>query len=278
MFENEDLALGDTSNNADKYDHDNDNDNGRTRRLNSKHEKDGDNHKRRQRRESKHRRSDSQVDNNRTGTTTGSTKDSTSSDTSDDDTKEKRRKRRHSKKRKHRRSDGRRRRNEDDDDDDDSHSRRKKSKKKSKKKVKTVKLRTISSRKEDGEPSSHTNHPVDNNNTQRNEQQAISTNQMIPLPESADRPKERFNDEPVLRMKPNMIPMTRQEYEQEQAQIRSIYDPESGRIRLVRGSGEIIESIVSRSQHNVINQIATQTDGQSYTKHVFANAVTSRKR
>ena len=75
-----------------------------------------------------------------------------------------------------------------------------------------------------------------------------------------------------------LIPMTRHEYEEQQAQIRSVYDPESGRVRWVRGSGEIVEAIVSRSQHLATNQMATRTDGRAYTRHVFHSAMAHPRR
>ena len=43
----------------------------------------------------------------------------------------------------------------------------------------------------------------------------------------------------VVRKDP-MVPMTKAVWEQQQAQIREVYDEQSGRYRLVRGSGEII--------------------------------------
>ena len=261
MIENNDQCLGDDT---DRYDND---DNKRSRQRHSRYEKDGDNNHKRQRPESKqHRQSDdNQVDGvNRTGT---STNNSTSS--CNEDLNEKRRKRRHSKKKKHRKSDGRRKRNEDDDDDSHSHS-----KKSSKKKYKTAKL------SDDNEASSRTNHPIDYVNTQRTEQ-ALLANPTMPLPEITDhRPSECIVEAPPkFQTKTNMIPMTRQQYEYEQSQIRSVYDPESGRIRLIRGSGEIIESIVNRSQHQAINQIATRADGQAYTKHILmVNSTTASKK
>ena len=39
--------------------------------------------------------------------------------------------------------------------------------------------------------------------------------------------------------------------------IRKVYDPDTGRHRLVKGSGEIIEEIVSYSRHKDINRDAT---------------------
>ena len=52
-----------------------------------------------------------------------------------------------------------------------------------------------------------------------------------------------------------MVLMTRDEYEKQQNTVRKVYDAESGRYRLVRGTGEIIERIVSRSEHERINKI-----------------------
>lgn len=68
--------------------------------------------------------------------------------------------------------------------------------------------------------------------------------------------------------KRSMVPMRREEYEAEQSNVREVYDPESGRLRLVRGSGEIIERIVSRDQHDRINKVATASDGLSFSKAV----------
>jgi Nuclear RNA-splicing-associated protein len=73
--------------------------------------------------------------------------------------------------------------------------------------------------------------------------------------------------------KKSMIPMTREEYEAQQSQIRHVFDAESGRVQLVRGTGEIIESIVSKTQHSYINQLATRSDGHSFTRHVMTNAM-----
>ena len=36
--------------------------------------------------------------------------------------------------------------------------------------------------------------------------------------------------------------------------IRKVYDPDTGRHRLVKGSGEIIEEIVSHSRHKDVNR------------------------
>jgi hypothetical protein len=69
-----------------------------------------------------------------------------------------------------------------------------------------------------------------------------------------------------------MVPMSREQYEAQQSQIREVYDPESGRYRLVRGTGEIIERIVSRADHAAINKQATQGDGSSFARSVYQAA------
>lgn len=66
-----------------------------------------------------------------------------------------------------------------------------------------------------------------------------------------------------------MAPMSKEQYEKQQSTVREVYDEESGRRRLVRGSGEIIERIVSRDDHQRINQRATQGDGSSFSRHIF---------
>jgi hypothetical protein len=70
-----------------------------------------------------------------------------------------------------------------------------------------------------------------------------------------------------------MVPMSREQYEAQQSQIREVYDEESGRVRLVRGTGEIIERVVTRDQHLSINQRATRGDGSSFAKNIMNMAM-----
>ncbi|XP_046840821.1 ADP-ribosylation factor-like protein 6-interacting protein 4 [Xenia sp. Carnegie-2017] len=63
-----------------------------------------------------------------------------------------------------------------------------------------------------------------------------------------------------------MTPMTKEEYEKKQSEVRRVFDPDSGRNRLVRGDGEIIEEVVSYERHVEINKIATKGDGASFRK------------
>jgi len=65
-----------------------------------------------------------------------------------------------------------------------------------------------------------------------------------------------------------MMPMSREEHEAKQSIVREVYDPETGRTRLVRGDGEIIERIVSRDQHAAINRQATRGDGASFMRGI----------
>lgn len=70
----------------------------------------------------------------------------------------------------------------------------------------------------------------------------------------------------------NMAPMTFEQHQALQSQVREVYDPESGRMRLVRGTGEIIERIVSRADHHTINRQATTGDGAFFARNVASRA------
>ena len=67
----------------------------------------------------------------------------------------------------------------------------------------------------------------------------------------------------------SMAPMSREEHALEQSRIREVYDPLSGRVRLVRGTGEIIERIVSADAHKRINAVATRGDGSAFSRGVY---------
>jgi Nuclear RNA-splicing-associated protein len=63
-----------------------------------------------------------------------------------------------------------------------------------------------------------------------------------------------------------MTPMSKAEWEVQHNLVRAVVDPATGRTRMMRGTGEIIESIVSRAQHQAINQMATRGDGDSFAR------------
>jgi hypothetical protein len=87
----------------------------------------------------------------------------------------------------------------------------------------------------------------------------------------------------------------REDYEREQSVVRRVLDPATGRVRyvarglgaergdrgaysrarLVKGSGEILESIVSRDEARQLNRLATTTDGITYQAVMMARALQS---
>jgi len=56
--------------------------------------------------------------------------------------------------------------------------------------------------------------------------------------------------------------MSRAQWEAESSKVRQVFDPATGRVRLVRGAGEIIEQIVSKAEQKRLRQLATTWDGQ----------------
>ena len=67
-------------------------------------------------------------------------------------------------------------------------------------------------------------------------------------------------------------PMTAADYAKQQAVVREVVDPFDGRTRLVKGSGEIIERIVTRDAHLDINKQATRGDGMYFAKKATSQA------
>ncbi|KAM5191348.1 ADP-ribosylation factor-like protein 6-interacting protein 4 isoform 3-T3 [Mantella aurantiaca] len=61
-----------------------------------------------------------------------------------------------------------------------------------------------------------------------------------------------------------MKPMTKEEWDARQSVIRRVVDPETGRMRLIKGDGEVLEEIVSRDKHRDINKQATANDGFTF--------------
>lgn len=68
-------------------------------------------------------------------------------------------------------------------------------------------------------------------------------------------------------------PETREEYEARQAIVRRVVDPETGRSRLIKGDGEIIEECVSRERHKDINRLATAGDGAEFQRKTIGWSV-----
>lgn len=91
-------------------------------------------------------------------------------------------------------------------------------------------------------------------------------------------PEEDFSIPIHLMENKHKAPETKEEYEKRQSVIRKVVDPETGRIRLIKGDGEILEEMVSKDRHQEINRLATQTDGQVYQNKTIGWAVTSDKK
>nr|XP_039327498.1 ADP-ribosylation factor-like protein 6-interacting protein 4 isoform X2 [Saimiri boliviensis boliviensis] len=61
-----------------------------------------------------------------------------------------------------------------------------------------------------------------------------------------------------------MKPMTKEEWDARQSVIRKVVDPETGRTRLIKGDGEVLEEIVTKERHKEINKQATRGDGLAF--------------
>lgn len=83
------------------------------------------------------------------------------------------------------------------------------------------------------------------------------------------RSAEEDNDGPVLTDEQKsriqaMKPMTKEEWDARQSIIRKVVDPETGRTRLIKGDGEVLEEIVTKERHREINKQATRGDGLAF--------------
>ncbi|KAK9391715.1 ADP-ribosylation factor-like 6-interacting protein 4 [Crotalus adamanteus] len=61
-----------------------------------------------------------------------------------------------------------------------------------------------------------------------------------------------------------MKPMTKEEWDARQSVIRKVLNPETGRMRLIKGDGEVLEEIVTKERHKEINKQSTRGDGFSF--------------
>ncbi|CAL1534682.1 unnamed protein product [Lymnaea stagnalis] len=105
----------------------------------------------------------------------------------------------------------------------------------------------------------------------KRETKVIAVELQLPVKEK-NSPDAQHEDVPTGRRsgpKPRVIkPMTREEWEKQQSIIRRVYDEETGRERLIKGDGEVLEEIVTKNRHLEINKTATRGDGQHYAKQL----------
>ncbi|XP_029639639.1 ADP-ribosylation factor-like protein 6-interacting protein 4 isoform X1 [Octopus sinensis] len=96
----------------------------------------------------------------------------------------------------------------------------------------------------------------------------LKTTEKVTSLQPASKVKESMTNEDTLSApgpSPRILkPMTKEEWEKQQSVIRRVYDPTTGRNRLVKGDGEILEEIVSKERHQQINKQATVGDGLYY--------------
>lgn len=101
---------------------------------------------------------------------------------------------------------------------------------------------------------------------------SVPSARTAPLPKlsPADIEARRRNVSIGSRSKNYMAATTPAEYAAQQSVLRKELDPETGRVRLVKGTGEIIEEIVSKSRQQEINREATRADGASFQRGLAA--------
>lgn len=68
-------------------------------------------------------------------------------------------------------------------------------------------------------------------------------------------------------------PETPEEYQKRQSRLRKEIDPVTGRMRLIKGDGEVLEEIVSRDRHKAINKEATQGDGTFFQNNTIGRQI-----
>uniref|UniRef100_A0A1B6CG84 ADP-ribosylation factor-like protein 6-interacting protein 4 n=1 Tax=Clastoptera arizonana TaxID=38151 RepID=A0A1B6CG84_9HEMI len=73
----------------------------------------------------------------------------------------------------------------------------------------------------------------------------------------------RIPDELLLKSQ-TMGPMSKEQWEEKSSKVHRVFDHETGRNRLIKGDGEVIEEIVSRKRHLEINKQATLNSGSYF--------------
>ena len=71
--------------------------------------------------------------------------------------------------------------------------------------------------------------------------------------------------------------MTQKQYLELQSQIHEVVDPHTGRTRFIRGTGDIIERIVSREEHSRLDKHATLGDGSGFANDIMRAAAMKKK-
>lgn len=86
-------------------------------------------------------------------------------------------------------------------------------------------------------------------------------------------PDEDFSIPLDLMNNKSHAPETPEEYQKRQSRLRKEIDPVTGRMRLIKGDGEVLEEIVSRDRHKAINKEATQGDGTFFQNNTIGRQI-----
>ena len=203
-----------------------------------------------------------------------SSSDKQSDRKTDKDSRHSRHKKDHKSKRRRSHSSKRRKRNYSSDSDSSSDSsedsRDRREQKRRRKKHKTKKSKEKRKRRDDGS-SEEDEGPSDKTKAAIGAMEQSTSIMASTSQDSNSQPPSESLDNMQQRQqaRQRMAPMTREQYQSKRAEIRQEFDPESGRYRLVRGTGELLEQIVSRDQHLAINRQATRGDGESFVRNLY---------
>jgi len=91
----------------------------------------------------------------------------------------------------------------------------------------------------------------------------------------AEAEAKKKQEEEAAAARSKMAPMTKEMWDKQQSVVRKVYDEDTGRTRLVKGDGEILEECVSASRHKEINKQATEGDGQSFQNSLNAKILST---
>jgi hypothetical protein len=152
-------------------------------------------------------------------------------------------------------------------DSDSENERRRRRKKRKRKKKKKQRKKERKRRKKKEKKQSRKRYREDD---EKMEIQKKKRKEQNANPSSINHDTQSLPSSPPKQKKKVMVPMTKQEYDKVQSVIRRVYDDDTGRIRLVKGTGKIIEEIVTQSRHYDINKASTRGDGESYMRNLIA--------
>lgn len=103
----------------------------------------------------------------------------------------------------------------------------------------------------------------------------IEMNVKLPYPANAkqiDNVEDNYEIPVELMNSKSHAPETPNEYEKRQKMLRREIDPITGRTRLIRGTGEILEELVSKKRHLAINKESTIADGKYFQDKTIGRA------